>query len=149
MHFTELIGITLNIDFNYKNKTQKESLSTFLWSEDKLNTLFAGVLSIMSEEFFHQELLELNISQDAFRIVTSSFITSDPDIDELLDWISLDIDIQTNSKEYDIIFDFLYSNCYKDVLIDIFKKNIIKYFLKVNLDETISVKIEITEIGGN
>lgn len=149
MNFTELVGITLNIDFNYKSKAQKESLLPFLWNEDKLNNLFADMLSIMSEEFFRQELLKLNIPQVSFRIVTSSYIATDPDIDELLDWISLDIDIQTNSTEYDTFYVFIESKSYEEALIDIFKKNIIKYLLKVNLEETISVKIEITEIGGN
>jgi len=149
MGLTELVGITINIDFEYKSHKQKEKLHSLLWSNNQVNKLFADMLSMMSEDFFNREMEKLNAPKDKYKITIDSRITNDPDIDELLDWVSLDIDIITNATNYDNIFSLLQGNAYEDTLIDIFKKNIINYFSKVPLDEPMSIKIEITEIGGN
>lgn len=149
MEFTELVGITLNVDFNYKTKDQMDILSPLLWEDDHINKILADMLSVLSVDFFNKKLEKLNVPNNSFKILSESFIYHDKGFDELFEWISLDIDIQTNSLVYDNIFDFMEGNSYEESLIDELKKNIIKYFSKVNLEKTVSIKIEITEFGGN
>ena len=149
MELNELVGITLNINFEYKTETQRNELKSFLWEKGELSKVFKDIIDILCEDFFRNEIENLSISEGFYIIKIDSYIVHDSEIDESLDWIVSDIDITTTPEFFDKIFDYMNSFVYEDKLIDQLKKSTISYLLKSNLEEPMNISVEITEIGGN
>jgi hypothetical protein len=145
MKYKNQVGITAQVDFEYNNLLQKQKVRLLIKTDSYLNQELSKLIKDRCFWLFNKLLTALPVSFDDYELIIESSLGDE--FEQLLDWVSIYIDVFTAEDNFDKICNFLEGNSYQDELIDLLKTTIIAYLNDLKLGDNFKVNVAVESIG--
>lgn len=144
-HFPKLVGITIQIDFEYNSTEQKGAVRPLIHSNSEVHPDLKNQLYKKLFSLFNIYAIDIPVSFDDYEIKID-FMWGE-EFEDLFNWISIDLDFLTIEKIYDEVIEFLESDKYQVEVVEELKKIIIDYLKGLDLKDSFKINVEVESIG--